>query len=312
MNSSPLGLFILAAFLPIACSTSPPDTIEGSGTIEGTDIRVGSEVTGRISRIWIEEGTSVKKGDTLLTIDETEYQTQLRQSLANAEAAEATYRLAMEGSRKEDILQAEATFKAAEADYMRSKDLLASNTITKKQYDVAEERYVATKQSYEKLVRGLRRDEIVVARARRDQAVAQADLSRKKVRDCTVLAPSAGVVTLKAVEAGELVNAGSSLLRITRLDPVKLVIYINETNLGKVSLGQKADVAIDGVADRSFPGDVIYISSVAEFTPKNVQTQEERTKLVFGVKIRIPNPDGILKPGMPADARLTVGEGVKQ
>ena len=312
MNSHPLAFLILATVLPVACSNNLQDEIDGSGTVEGTDFRVGSEVSGKVNRIWVDEGSPVRNGDTLMAIDPTEYQAQLKQSLANAEAAEANYRLALEGSRKEDILQAEATYHAAEADYNRSKDLFASNTITRKQYDDAEARYITSQQTYEKLIRGLRRDEITVARARRDQAVAQADLSRKRVRDCIILAPSTGVVTLKSVEVGELVSSGASLLRITKMDPVKLVIYVNETDLGRVSLGQEAEVKIDGVSDRSFTGNVVYISSVAEFTPKNIQTKEERTKLVFGVKIQIPNPDGTLKPGMPADARLTIGKGFRQ
>jgi multidrug resistance efflux pump len=133
MNLHPLAFLILATTLPLACSSNLEDEIDGSGTVEGTNTRVGSEVSGKVNRIWVDEGSSVKNGDTLMTIDATEYQAQLQQSLANAEAAEATYRLALEGSRKEDILQAEATYRAAESDYNRSKDLFASKTITRKQ-----------------------------------------------------------------------------------------------------------------------------------------------------------------------------------
>jgi HlyD family secretion protein len=120
-----------------------------------------------------------------------------------------------------------------------------------------------------------------------------------------VIAPAPGILTLRAVEPGELVGMGSNIARLTYLDRVKLTIYVNEAELGRVALGQPADVTIDTFgADKPFKGTVVYISPNAEFTPKNVQTREERTKLVFAVKIEIGNPEGTLKPGLPADAVL--------
>jgi HlyD family secretion protein len=298
---------LISAFLFISCSVGREGVIEASGTIEGTDVNIGTEVMGKIKEIYVDEGSLVEEGDTLMVIDDTDYEIQLRQAIANEEAAEAQYHLALEGTRKEDILQAEANFKNAESDYKRMKDLLESKTVTQKQYDDVYTRYISSKQTYEKLVRGLRKDEIAMARARRDQVVAQADLLRKKLNDCHLISPLKGTVTLKAVEVGELVRIGANVLRITYLDRVNLMIYVGEADLGKVRLGQTAKVTIDSYENKSFDGRVVYISPVAEFTPKNVQTKEERTKLVFGVKIEVENPDGSLKPGLPADARIEVG-----
>src|SRR5262249_31837667 len=163
--------------------------------------------------------------------------------------------------------------------FRRMEGLIDSHAVTQKQYDDARAQYTATQQAYEKMIHGSRREEIDAARAHRDQAAAQADQLRKKVRDCTVVSPTTGVVTLKSVEPGEFVTVGANLLRITFLDNVKLTIYVNEPDLGNVHLGQKAKVAIDTYKDRSFDGAVTYISQVAEFTPKNVQTKEERSKL---------------------------------
>jgi HlyD family secretion protein len=286
------------------CSGNDHEAIEASGIIEGTDVNIGTEVSGRVKEIRVDEGSQVQKGDTLLIIDDTDYQLQQRQAAANEEAMHAQYRLALEGSRKEDILQSEANFRAAEADYKRMKELLASQTVTQKQHDDAYARYVSAQQTYEKLVSGLRRDEIVVARAKRDQASAQTELLRKKVRDCYVVSPLAGTVTLKAIEAGELVSVGSNLFRITYLDKVSLTIYVAETDIGRVRLGQSAKVYIDAYEEKPFDGRIVYISPTAEFTPKNVQTKEERTKLVFAVKIQVDNPQGLMKPGLPADARI--------
>jgi HlyD family secretion protein len=298
-------LFIALAIVSMhGCSRREGSNIEASGTIEGTDVNISSEVAGKISAVRVEEGTRVARGDTLALINDADYQLQLQQAEANAAAADAQYRLAVEGSRKEDIIQAESGYKTAEADYLRMKELLANQTITQKQYDDAYNRYVAAQQTYEKTFRGLRKSEIDAARARRDQAAAQANQLRKKVNDCHILAPTDGIITLKAVEPGEFVAVGGNLLRLTYLDKVKLTIYVNEQALGRVRLGQKAEVRIDTEGNKAHEGHVVYISPNAEFTPKNVQTKEERTKLVFGVKIEVDNSDGALKPGLPADATI--------
>jgi HlyD family secretion protein len=286
------------------CSGNDSDIIEASGTIEGTDITVASEVVGKIKEVRVQEGARVQVGDTLLIIDDTDYRIQLRQAEANAAASDAQYRLALEGSRREDIVQAEALYKTAEADYKRMKELLAAQTITQKQYDDAYARYVAAEQTYRKLARGLRKAEIDAARARRDQAAAQVEQLLKRVRDCVVLAPTNATVTHRVVEPGEFVTVGAPLLKLTNLDRVTLTIYVNEQQLARVKLRQPAEVRIDGMPDRVFQGTVTFISPTAEFTPKNVQTKEERTKLVFGVKVEVDNRDGALKPGLPADARL--------
>lgn len=304
-----LRAVIVSSLILLGCSGNSTDTIEASGTIEGTDVNIGTEVAGRVKEVRVDEGSHVAKGDTLLIIDDTDYQIQLRQALGNFDAAEAQYRLAVKGSRKEDILQAEAAYKSALGDYNRMKELLASRTVTQKQFDDAEARYVSAQQTYEKLKTGLRSEEIVAARARRDQAGALADQLRKKVTDCAILAPSAGTVTLRAIEPGELITMGTNVLRITYLGKVKLTIYVNETELGRIRLGQEASVKIDSDEEKSHTGKVIYISPTAEFTPKNVQTKEERTKLVFGVKIEVENKDGYLKPGLPADATIDTGQG---
>ncbi len=299
---------VLLAIALTGCSGNQKGEITASGTIEGTDINLGTEVAGRVREIRAAEGSRVSKGDTLLLIDDTEYRIQLQQAVANLASFESAYRLAAKGSRKEDILQAEAAFKTAEADYLRMKDLLGSQTVTQKQYDDAYNRYVGAQQTYEKLKSGSRQEEIDAARQKRDYAAAQVELFRKKNRDCFILAPSNGTITLKAVEPGEFVGVGATVLRITYLDKVKLMIYVTEADLGKIRLGQSAKVTIDADPNKLYDGAIAYISPVAEFTPKNVQTKEERTKLVFGVKIEVHNPDGGLKPGLPADARIAIDQ----
>jgi len=299
-----VGIMLLCALA--GCSGNKDGEIDASGTIEGTDVNIGSEVSGKIKEVRVTEGARVTRGDTLLIVDDTEYRIQLRQSSANLASFESTYRLTVEGSRKEDVLQAEAAYTTAEADYRRMKDLLVTQSITQKQYDDAYNHYISTQQTYEKMKKGSRQEEIDNARQKRDLADAQVDLYKKKVRDCVIISPTNGIVTLKSVEPGELVAPGSNLFRVTKLDVVKLMIYVGEADLGKIKLGDKAKVSIDADAKKEYDGNVTYISPIAEFTPKNVQTKEERTKLVFGVKLEVTNTDDGLKPGLPADARILI------
>ncbi len=306
------SVFAAAVAALAGCGNGNNGSIEASGTIEGTDINIGSQVAGRVREVRVDEGARVAAGDTLVLIDDEEYQLQLRQADANLASFESAYRMAVEGSRHEDIVQAEAAYRTAQTDYERMKGLIDEQSVTRKQYDDAYARYVAAEQTYVKLKAGLRPEEITGARVRRDGAAAQLDLLKKRVRDCVITAPTRGTITLRAVEPGELVGIGTNVVRLTYLDKVKLTIYVNEAELGRIALGEKADVSIDSFdKGRTFSGTVVYISPVAEFTPKNVQTKEERTKLVFAVKMEVANPDGALKPGLPADARIATSASTK-
>ena len=129
-------------------------------------------------------------------------------------------------------------------------------------------------------------------------------LAEKAVADCRVTAPMDGVVTTKSREEGEVISVGTPVVQLSRLDEVWLSVYVPESHLARVKLGQPARVKVDG-DKRFFEGLVTFISPEAEFTPRNVQTPDERAKLVYRVKITLKNPEGIFKPGMPADGYLT-------
>lgn len=302
-------LILSLSILFAGCKDTSDDRLEASGTIEGTDVRISSEVGGRIKKLLVDEGSAVEQGDTIAVIDDVTYRIQLRQVVASAGAAEAEYQLALEGARREDLIQAEASLRSAERDFERARALLETGTITQKQFDDAEMRLITARQTFEKLSSGARDHELAAARAVRDQALAMADQFRKKVADCTIVSPARGTITVKSVEEGELIPPGGGLCRVTLLDTVKLTVYVNQLHLASLNLGQQVHVTIDGAPGESFPGSIVLISDVAEFTPKNVQTREERTKLVFAVKIRIPNPGLVLKPGMPADASIQLRGG---
>ncbi len=308
-------LLFLAGML-MGCGNGHKGTIEASGTLEAVEVKVSAKVPGQVERLFVDEGSQVNQGDTLATLDHSTQEIQWRQAQAGVELADAQYKLLLNGARSEDIQQAEDALKQLEAstkvatdDYNRMKDLYASKSISKKQFDDAESKYIITKaqlssarENLKKMQRFARPEDLEAAKARLDQAKANADLLRKQINDAYVVAPVSGTVTNKPVEVGELVGVGSTIVTISQLNTLNLMIYISDSELGKVKLNGTAEIVIDTYAEKTFPGRVVYISPVAEFTPKNIQTKEDRTKLVFGVKLEVDNKDGILKAGMPADA----------
>ncbi len=315
MKFTALILIVLSLGLA-GCGNGHKGTIEASGTLEAIEVKVSAKVPGQLEQLFVDEGSQVKSGDTLAILDHSTQEIQLRQSQAGVALADAQYQLLVNGARSEDIQQAqdalkqlESSSKVATADYNRMKDLYESKSISKKQYDDAESRYIiaqaqlsSAKESLKKMRNFARPEDIEGAKARLNQARANADLLKKQITDSYVVAPVSGTVTNKPVEVGELVGAGTAIATISRLETLNLMIYVSDTELGKVKLNGTADIVIDTYADRTFPGRVIYISPIAEFTPKNVQTKEDRTRLVFGVKLEVNNKEGILKAGMPADA----------
>jgi len=306
MNKT-LAILFCAVFL-FGCSGSDGTTISATGTIEATEITLSAQSGGQIKRLIADEGQLVRAGDTLLIIDDTDWRYQLDQANGGYEMAEAQYRLALKGAREEDLIQAEASFKNAEDDLKRTEELYRAKSVTEKQLDDAKTRFTISQQIWEKTKRGLRQEEIDAARARRDQAKGLLSSLQKKVSDCNVVAPIAGSITKRFVEQGELAGIGTALYRISDLSIMDITIYVTEADLPRVQLDQKAVVTIDAFPNKEYDGRVVFISSIAEFTPKNIQTNDERTKLVFSVKVKVPNPDGSLKAGVPADVILHVAK----
>ena len=323
MSNLRIGLFAillsLSSLFLLSCSGSGnANSVRASGTIEGTQVDVASQAGGSVKQLRVAEGSSVQTGDTLAVLGTSGPLFQLSQVQAGVDLADAQYKLLVNGARNEDlqmaqaqVSQAEAAQQTAQADAKRAADLFAAGSTTKKQKDDADARLTAAnaqldaaRQGLDKLERFARPEDLASARARLNQARAVRDLAQKVVNDCFITAPINGTVTSKAVEIGDLLMPGGTIASITRLDTVSLMIYVSEVELPRVKLGADAEVRIDVSSKRVFPGKVVYISPVAEFTPKNVQTREDRVKLVFGVKIQIPNPDGTLKPGLPADASV--------
>lgn len=310
--------YLIPLFSSLILSCSSDTTIETSGTMEGKDVTVSSQVSGIVKKILKNEGDQVKTGDIILQIDSSEYILQLKQSEALLIQAKAQYDLAKKGARNEDIVSAKeasetarANYESAKKDFDRFAELFKSNSITSKQYDdaktrlsVTEGQFKQTQENYKKVQNGSRPEELELAKGRYDQIAAQTELTRKKVRDCSIKATSNGTITKISIDEGELVNPGAQVAKLTDLNEVTMKIFVKETDLGNVKLGQHVGIVVDSFPDSTISGSITFISNSAEFTPKNIQSKDDRVKLVFQVKLTIPNPEQKLKAGMIGDVKI--------
>jgi HlyD family secretion protein len=319
MNTLKLLLIISFVAFFISCSDkNKQGIIEESGTIETTESVISSQVSGKVLQLLMDEGSQVKSGDTLVIIDHETLDLQLKENEASRDIAKSQLDLLVKGSRKEDIIQAEEVFNQATANFIsartdleRMEKLIKSNSVTQKQYDDAVSKFDVTQaqlkgaqENFTKIKNIARPEEIIQAKANYEKSSALVDAIKKSIRDCYVLSPINGFVVKKFIEIGETVSMMSSIVKVSDLSKVEVRIYVSETELGKVKLGQKAELSIDSFKDKSYEGKVTFISPEAEFTPKNIQTKDERTKLVFAVKVEIPNPNYELKVGLPADVKI--------
>lgn len=312
-----LLFFFALSFLFYGCKQEKDTTkIKVSGNLEAVSVTLSSQTPGLVVSFPFEEGDDVKMNDTIAKIDDSGLLLQLEKTGALIESADAQYSLLLSGARKEDIKQAEevvtqleANIQLAETDFVRINNLFTAGSMTKKQFDDAETRlkvlrsqYLAAKENLQKVKTIVRPEEIKAAAARKKETSAGADILKNAIDKCFVVTPVAGKVVKKYVKKGEVAGAMSSLVKISAIDELDLIVYVQETDLGKVKTGQSVEIKIDTYPNKSYTGKVIFISPEAAFTPKNIQTEDERTRLVYEVKIRVKNQNQELKDGMPADA----------
>ena len=309
-------------FICNGCNPGTPNLIESTGTIEATEVDIRSETSGKTLALHFDEGDWVKKGDIIAEIDHEKLDIELAQAKAKLAEAKAQLTLLIKGLRDKEVERAHETFleskvllKDSKREYKRIQVLydegvvdLGSRDKTEAAYESAQKRYEIARKNYEIAVEGSRKEEIQAGEAVKEGAEAQVKLIERKIEDATVIIPIDGVISERYVELGEFVSVGSLIATIIDLKHPWVMTYVSERNLGKVKLGQEGKVMVDSFPDKEFTGKVTYISPEAEFTPKNIQTKEERVKLVFGVKIEVDNLNQELKPGMPADAMIEVGE----
>ena len=333
---SPLAALVLGAALAgsSACSTpSDPNHLRVSGHVEATEVRLAPEMGGRVLTLDVKEGDRIAAGARVLTLDATDLSLSIARARTEQASAEAQLRLVRASARTEDVRQAEAQVEAsradvpaaqaevdaATADLQRFDLLLTRKSGSQKQRDdaatrrevavarleAANKRVAAAEAVVARVKVGARREEVDVAQARIATTAAAIASLEEQLTDAVLVSPVAGVVTEKLAEAGEVIAPRAPVVVITDLDHAWADVYVPEPAIPRITLGQAATLFTDA-GGAGIPGTVTYISPKAEFTPRNVQTAEERAKLVYRIRITVDNTSGVLKQGMPVDADLAL------
>ncbi len=330
------GAAVVAAALGLvaACASERDvNTLRVSGHVEATEVRLAPEMGGRVLTLDVKEGDRIAAGARILTLDATDLQLAIARARTEQASAEAQLRLVQAGARSEDVRQAEAQVEAAGAEVPAARAELEAATTDLRRFDLllerksgsqkqrddaatrrevagarleaAQKRVAAAEAVVARVKVGARREEVAVAQSRIASAAAAIDTLEDQLRDAVLVSPVAGIVTEKLAEAGEVIAPRAPVVVIIDLDHAWADVYVPEPAIPRITVGQAATLFTDA-GGAGLPGTVTFISPKAEFTPRNVQTAEERAKLVYRVRISVDNTAGILKQGMPVDAELAL------
>lgn len=293
-------------------------TVSVTGTIEAIQVDVSARIAGRIIERPVNEGDRVAAGQLLVRLDEAELAAEVRRQEAAVRTAQSALNDLVAGARREEMEDARAALQSASAtrewterDFRRAEGLFRQTLIAAQEVDRARQAYEVAaaqeKSARQKLLlleAGSRPDQVEAARGQLAQARNALDVASTRLKEMTILSPLDGVVLRKNLEVGELANPGVPILTLMKPSDIWVRAYVPEEEVARIKVGSPARVAVDGYPARRFPGRISEIAAEAEFTPRNVQTRKERVNLVFRIKIAVDNPEGILKPGMPAEADI--------
>lgn len=297
---------------------APTNKLVLSGNFEAHEALLSFKVQGRIVDLPIEEGQWVEPGAPIARLDASDFRQRVNVDDATVRVLESNLALVKAGTRKQDVeaaqqsmLEVRANLEQRKLDFHRASILFSQDEISAQDRDradtalkSAQASYERASQLYNKALEGARKEDIAVAEANVNQARQGLSLSRINLGYTTLTAPTAGIISVRQAELGEVVAPGTPVATLADLDHMWLRAYINETELGRIRWGQEATIRTDSFPGKTYKGRISFISPRAEFTPKSVQTYKERVTLVYRIKIDVENPNHELKPGMPADAEL--------
>ncbi len=272
----------------------------------------------RIAAVLVQEGDRVSRGQLVARLDTSRLEPQVAQAEATVAAQRAVVERLHNGSRPEEIAQARANLEAAKADaanarqqYDRAKNLVSTQGVTqgeldnaKAVLDVAQAKVVLNQKALDLAVIGPRPEDIAQAEAQLRSNEAQLALLKAMLADAQLFAPSDAIIRTRLLEPGDMSSPQKPVFSLAITDPKWVRAYVSETDLGKLHPGMAASVASDSFPGRRFEGWIGFISPVAEFTPKPVQTEELRTSLVYEVRVFVKDPSDELRLGMPATVYL--------
>lgn len=303
-------------YFTVYSTPEDPNVLITSGVIEAVEVRVGSKISGQITELLVEEGDEITGGQLVARIETDDLMIQLEGAKAAVERSKALLKDLERGLRPEEIEQLEkivqlkeANLERAKLDHERKKRLAEASALPRHEADIsrtlmeAAQKDLETSQEQVRIARlGSREDQISAARWAIRQAESAVSQLEQRISDSEIVSPISGRVSIKNMEQGEIVRAGSTIITLVDLDRPWVRVFIPENKLGRVKLGMQAEIISDTFPDKTYQGIIRNIATEAEFTPKNVQTQEERIKLVYAVKVYVDNPNQELKPGQPVDA----------
>jgi HlyD family secretion protein len=300
---------------------SAPTHLTLYGDVDLRQVQLSFNNSERIAAVLVQEGDRVKQGQLLARLDTGRLEPQLTQAEAQAAAQLQVVKRLRSGSRPEEIAQARANLQAAQADlanarqqYERWKsaaEISAGRAVRQQDVDnartavqVAEAKLAVVQKTLDLAIAGPRREEINENEARLRAFQAQASVLRQQLKDAQLVAPIDAVIRTRVMEPGEMASPQRPVFSLAITDPKWVRAFISEPDLGKIKQGMAAAIAVDSFADRRFEGWIGFISPVAEFTPKTVQTEELRTSLVYEVRVFVKDPADELRLGMPATVYL--------
>jgi len=297
---------------------SRPDKLILHGNVDIRQVNLGFRVTGRLKEMKLEEGDVVRAGDVISALDDGPYQDQVHLAEAQVAQARASYAKMANGFRKEEIDQARAQLAQAKASYEnalrtfdREDKLLQTHVISQSDYDAATSLRDSLKAQVQSAqanldleLAGNRKEDIDSAMAQFDNAQANLDAAKRNLTDCRLRASVDGVVLTRSVEPGTIVATSTVVYSICETSPVWIRSYVDERDLGRTYPGMKALVYNDTYPNHPYTAQVGFISPVAEFTPKNVETRELRADLVYRLRVILEKPDRYVRQGMPVTVQL--------
>jgi HlyD family secretion protein len=288
------------------------------GNVDIREVNLGFRVPGRIAEVLRDEGDPIRSGELLARLDDEPYQRELEEARAQVASLGARVALLKAGYRPEEIAQARASFGErevtrlnAERVFKRQQELFANKTVSIQERDDAEAKFreaeARQKSAQEQLnlvEAGYRHEEIDQAKADLSRAEAAVASAALRLEDTKLKAPSDGVILTRAQEPGAVLQAGATVMTLSLSKPVWIRAYVEEPELGQVQPGRKVEILTDSRPGRPYSGQIGFVSPRAEFTPKNVETTELRTSLVYRLRVVVEDPDGELRQGMPVSLRL--------
>jgi len=306
--------------LATACRNQPEPNLHLSGNIEVISVGASFRVAGKVLERPVDEGQVVQAGQLLARLDARDLEQQVAMRRADAGTARAALDAVLAGSRPEEVEaskaaleQASADLRRLEPDEARIRDLYQKGILSVRDFEAAKAAFEAARgkvrqaeQQFALVKKGPRKEDIDQLRSRFEGAQQALALAETQLGYATLTAPVGGVILSKNVEAMEYVAPGTAVVTLANLGQVWLRAYVEEADLGRVKVGQQAFITSDTYPGKRYEGRVSFIASEAEFTPKTVQTRKERSKLVYRIKVDIPNPAMELKPGMPVDAEIAL------